>query len=173
MPNCLKKLDHVMDLIERYVTGYATLAVAVILFINVVLRNFFQSGLVWGNEISSYLNILAVFFATSAGFKSGAHVGVSAFVDYVVPKSLRKPTAVVTYLLVLAFLALASVLGVRMAVKQFAQQQVSPVLHFPIGGLYVIAALGLIASFIRVVMEIVKLYYPNAAEGGAELKEGD
>ena len=60
------------------------------MFANVVLRNFFQSGLTWGNEISSYLNMLAVFVAAGAGFKYGSHVGVSVVVDYCVPKFLHK-----------------------------------------------------------------------------------
>lgn len=173
MPNFLKKLDHVMDILERNIVGYATILIAIIMFINVVLRNFFQSGLVWGNELSSYLNILAVFVAASAGFKSGAHVGVSVVVDFVVPKPLQKTATLITHLCVLAFLGLTSFLGVRMAVKQFIQHQVSPVLKFPIGALYVIAAVGLIASLIRVVMEIIKLYYPENTTSDDSGKEGN
>lgn len=173
MPNYLKKLDHIMDILERNITGYATLAVAIIMFINVVLRNFFHSGLVWGNEISSYLNILTVFVAASAGFKSGAHVGVSVVVDFVVPKNLHKTAALITNLCVLAFLGLVTFLGVRMAAKQFIQHQLSPVLNVPIGALYVIAAVGMAASFIRVVMEIIKLYYPESPASGDSGKEGN
>lgn len=173
MPNYLKKLDHVMDILEQNISGYASIAVAVILFINVILRGFFHSGLVWGNELSSYLNILAVFAVLGAGFKHGTHVGVSAFVDYVVPQRFQKFATLLTYLCILAFAGLCCFLAVRMSLKQFGQNQVSPVLQIPIGFLYLIAAVGMLFSIIRVVMEIVKLFYkedPACEDGG---KDGD
>ncbi|MPN52247.1 hypothetical protein SDC9_199903 [bioreactor metagenome] len=109
--------------------------------------------------------------AASAGFKTGAHVGVSAFVDYVVPKPLQRTAALITNLCVLAFLGLTTYLGVRMAAKQLIQNQVSPVLKFPIGALYIFAAAGLLASFIRVIMVIVKLYHPEESPDSG--KEGN
>lgn len=172
MPKYLQKFDHLLDLIEETVSGYAMLAVAVILFINVVLRDFFHSGLVWGNELSSYLNILAVFLAGSAGFKYGTHVGVSAFVDYVIPKRFRRFFALVTQLFIFGFTMLVFSLGLKMAVLQFAQHQTSPVLQFPIGLVYLFAALGMLGASIRTIMQIVKLFYrgdsahADSGEGG-------
>jgi len=173
MPKFLLKVDHVMDKLEENIAGYAMLAVAVILFVNVVLRNFFHSGLVWGNELSSYLNILAVFMAGSAGFKYGTHVGVSAFVDFVVPKKLRRFAALLTQLCILGFTVLVFVLGIQMAMRQFAQHQVSPVLQVPIGLVYLFATAGMLGSAIRTVMQIVKLYYKGDSASTESGKEGN
>lgn len=173
MPKFLQKLDHVMDFLEVNISGYATLAVAAILFVNVVLRNFFHSGLVWGNELSSYLNILAVFLAGSAGFKYGTHVGVSAFVDFVVPKRFRRFFALITQLCILFFTLLVCYLGVEMAARQFAQHQSSPVLAIPIGFVYLIAVVGMLGASIRTIMQIVKLYYKGSSNPAGSGKEGE
>ncbi|MDR2132350.1 MAG: TRAP transporter small permease [Clostridiales Family XIII bacterium] len=166
MPSALVKLDKILEAIEKNIVGYATIIMVIILFINVVLRNFFHSGLVWGNELSSYLNILAVYFAVSAGFKYGSHVGVSAFVDYVIPKALRKGTAVLTNLITLLFCAVVLWLAYRMSLAQFANGQVSPVMSFPLGAIYTILLLGMIFSCLRLVIEIVKLRKGDGTRGG-------
>ena len=153
-----------MDTVERNVVGYATLIMVLILFINVVLRNFFHGGLVWGNELSSYLNILAVYFAVSAGFKFGSHVGVSVVVDFVVPKKLRKAVSILTQLIILFFCIMVVYLAVRMSSTQFAGGQDSPVLSIPLWIIYGIVVLGMIMSSIRVIMEIVKIVYKE--DGG-------
>ena len=166
MPSFLVKLDKGMDIVERSIVGYATLIMVAILFINVVLRNFFQDGLVWGNELSSYLNILAVYFAVSAGFKYGSHVGVSVFVDFVVPKKLRKPVSILTQLIILSFSVLVAYLAVRMSHAQLVSGQKSPVLDFPLWIIYGIVVGGMIMSSIRVIMEIVKIIYKDENDGG-------
>jgi C4-dicarboxylate transporter DctQ subunit len=166
MPSSLAKLDKILETIESNVVGYATIFMVIILFVNVVLRNFFHSGLVWGNELSSYLNILAVYFAVSAGFKYGSHVGVSAFVDFVIPKKLRKGTAVFTRLITFAFCAFVLIFAYRMSAVQFANGQVSPAMSFPLGAVYAILFAGMLFSCLRLIMEIVKLVKVDAAQGG-------
>ena len=132
MSSFLKKFDTGLERFESTCIGYATLAMVLIMFVNVMMRNFFHSGLVWGNEISSYLNIFAVYVAVSAGFKYGSHVGISVVVDYVVPKFLRRGTAALTNLISLAFCVLMIVMGSRMIMAQMATGQASPVLHVPL-----------------------------------------
>lgn len=166
MPSFLEKLDKGMDLVERNIVGYATLIMVAILFTNVVLRNFFESGLVWGNELSSYLNILAVYIAISAGLKYGSHVGVSVVVDYVVPKKLRKAVSVLTQLIVLVFCILVAYLAVRMTAAQYASGQTSPVLSFPLWIIYGIVIVGMSMSCIRIIMEIFKII--NRKDDGGE-----
>ena len=158
MPGFLKKIDRFLDLCEANIVGFATILMAAIMFVNVVLRNVFHSGLPWGNEVSSYLNILTVCVAIGAGFKFGDHVGVSVFVDYVIPKKLRKGTATITELCVIVFAMLVCYQSASMALLQFKQNQVSPVLQMPIGILYSLLAIGMLTACIRVIMNVVKMF---------------
>jgi TRAP-type C4-dicarboxylate transport system permease small subunit len=172
MPGFLKKLDKVMDAIEQNCVGVATIIMVAVMFINVVLRNLFQNSLVWGNEVSSYLNIFAVYIAVSAGFKYGTHVGVSAFVDFVVPKKLRKPVAILTQLIILVFTVIIAWLAIRMSLAQYNSGQVSPVLKFPIWAVYGFVVLGMIGSVIRIIMEIVKIGANEVGPGAPTIEKG-
>lgn len=167
MSSFIRKLDHGLELVEQNVVGWATIAMVAILFINVVLRNFFQSGLVWGNEISSYLNILAVYIVISAGFKYGSHVGISVVVDYLVPKKLRKGTAVLTNLISLTFCIFIIYMGARMSMIQIGTGQGSPVINFPLWVIFAFMTVGMLLSAIRLIMIIIKIII-NDHEGGGE-----
>jgi len=157
MPLIIEKIDKVMDTVERNCVGFATLGMVAIIFTNVVMRNFFHSGLVWGNELTSYLNIFAVYIAISAGFKYGSHVGVSVFVDFVLPKKIRKSVSVITQFIILLFCMLVSYLAVKMSMAQFASGQVSPVLTVPLWIIYGIVVIGMIMSSLRIIMVIIKI----------------
>lgn len=154
MPVFLKKLDKIMDEIEIKSVGYTTIAIALIMFANVVLRNVFKKGLVWGNELSSYLSIFAVFMAVSAGFKHNSHIGVDAFVR-ILPKKAQKLLEIIAKICSLVFCVLISYLSVRMVIAQF--KQVSPVLKIPFSVLYGIMVVGMIMASIRIIMEIIKI----------------
>ncbi len=171
MPSFLKKLDGAMEFVERNVVGWATLVMVAILFINVVLRNFFHSGLVWGNELSSYLNILAVYIGISTGFKYGSHVGVSVIVDYVVPKKVRKPVAVLTEIITLIFCALVGYFAMMMCMKQMSTGQVSPVMKFPLWVVYAFIVAGMVMSCVRQIMEVCKVLVNEKGPGAQERSE--
>ena len=157
MPSGLKKLDRILDKFEENVVGIATLAMVLVIFINVVLRNFFSTSLPWGNEVSSYLNVLAVYIAVGAGFKYGTHVGVSVVVDNVFPKKWRKGIDVITEVFVLIFCGMGVVFAIRMAMLQMHMGQVSAVLRMPLWIIYGIIMVGMILSCIRVIMNIVRI----------------
>lgn len=162
----LEKLDKVMDKIERNVVGYATVFLTLIMVVNVVMRNITHTGLVWANELSSYLNILAVYFAISAGFKYGDHVGVDAFVR-LLPNKLKDTASIVSHTCSLVFCGIISYLAIRMVIAQ--ANQVSPVLNIPFSILYGIMVIGMIMSAIRIIMEIVKVFKKpeEPSNGGA------
>jgi C4-dicarboxylate transporter DctQ subunit len=162
MSSILKKVDHGLDIIERNCVGYATIIMVAVMFVNVVLRNFFQSGLVWGNELSSYLNIFAVYIAVSAGFKYGSHVGISVVVDYLVPKVLKKWTAVLSNLISFTFCLLIIYLGIRMVNAQMATGQCSPVLSVPLWVIYSFLAFGIFLSAIRLLIIIIGIIIKKA-----------
>lgn len=171
MSSFLKKFDTGLERFESTCIGYATIIMVAIMFVNVVLRNFFHSGLVWGNEISSYLNILAVYISVSAGFKYGSHVGISVVVDYVVPKFLRRGTAVLTNLISMSFCVLMIVMGSRMILAQMATGQSSPVLHVPLWVIYAFLTFGMFLSSIRLLMIVIRiiLNIDDKKEGGGEI----
>lgn len=71
--------------VGRFVNTFEETAIAVLLglmtlvtFINVVLRYGFNTGLIWGLEVTSYLFAWLVLFGISYGVKTTSHLGVDA-----------------------------------------------------------------------------------------------
>ena len=49
-------------------------------FVNVVLRYVFNSGLVFGEDLTRYLMVVVVFFAASLALDSKRHISINLFV---------------------------------------------------------------------------------------------
>lgn len=154
MTNFLNKIDSILEKIEQYIVGYALLLVITVMFVNVVLRYMFKMSIPWGDEFCRYLNILAVYVGVSAGIKYETHVGVSAFVDLVVPESWKKYVKILSQLVILIFCLVIAYLGYVLTLAQFEMNQLSPALRMPIGFVYACIPLGMIFSAIRSIQKI-------------------
>ncbi len=90
--------EHVQDMsrIGRIVHEFEKTAIALLLgamtlitFINVVLRYGFNTGLIWGLEMVSFLFAWLVLFGVSHAVKTTSHLGVDAIVNLASP-ALRR-----------------------------------------------------------------------------------
>jgi C4-dicarboxylate transporter DctQ subunit len=77
----------------------------VITFINVVLRYGFNTGLIWGLEMVTFLFAWLVLFGVSYAVKVTAHLGVDAVINLFSPKP-RRMLAVIAGLVCIAYAAL-------------------------------------------------------------------
>lgn len=77
----------------------------VITFINVVLRYIFNTGLVWGLEVTSFLFAWLVIFGVSYAVKTTANLGVDALTN-VLPVHVRRALALTAGAVCIAYAAL-------------------------------------------------------------------
>ena len=96
----------------RFVNELEETAIAVLLglmvtitFINVVLRYGFNTGLIWGLEMTSFLFAWLVLFGVSYAVKVTAHLGVDAILNVVSPTA-RRVLCIVAALVCVAYGAL-------------------------------------------------------------------
>jgi TRAP-type C4-dicarboxylate transport system permease small subunit len=82
MPELLRAARRFGDVIEQIATSVALCAIIVLIFVAVVLRYFFSSGIIWGEEISRVLFIGMTYLAISRVDARGIHFRVSALHDY-------------------------------------------------------------------------------------------
>lgn len=95
--------------VGRFVNSFEETAIAVILgamtlvtFVNVVLRYGFNTGLIWGLEVTSYLFAWLVLFGVSYCVKTTSHLGVDALTSLFSP-SVRKVVALIAGALCIAY----------------------------------------------------------------------
>lgn len=82
-------LGRIMNEIEETAIAVLLGLMLLITFINVVLRYGFNTGLIWGLELTSFLFAWLVLFGVSYATKVTANLGVDAVINIVPPKMRR------------------------------------------------------------------------------------
>lgn len=74
---------------EESVLGFLLVFMTLLVFIEVVLRFGFNTGIHWGQEVTLHTSAWFVLFGISYGVKVGAHIGVDAVVRLLAPETKR------------------------------------------------------------------------------------
>ena len=77
------RLSRIIDEIEETIIAIILAMMVIITFINVVLRYGFNSGLIWGLEMVTFLFAWLVLLGISYGVKKKLHLGVDALINIV------------------------------------------------------------------------------------------
>jgi len=90
-------------------SGFEETVIAVLLglmtmitFVNVVMRYVFNSGLIWGLEVTLILFAWLVLFGISYGVKITAHLGVDAIIN-LLPANARRVVAIIVGVICIAY----------------------------------------------------------------------
>ncbi|MBK1655737.1 TRAP transporter small permease [Allochromatium vinosum] len=79
----------IIDKTEEAIISLLLVAITLLVFAEVVLRFGFGTGVSWGQEATLHLAGWFVLFGASYGLKTGAHIGVDAFVQLFAPLGQR------------------------------------------------------------------------------------
>lgn len=82
MGKAMDRLFKGIDILTGIFTGLMVLFV----FLNVVLRTFFNSGLTWSEELARYLFVYVTYIGAVSAMRSNAHMGVDTVISRVSPK---------------------------------------------------------------------------------------
>lgn len=147
MLSALRAVRRYLDLMERAATTLALATIVLLIFTAVILRYFFASGIIWGEEISRVLFISITYLAISRVDANGIHFRVSVLHDYFPRARPYLETAVnaiqLALLLYLAYLAAA----LTLFVKNIGQRL--PAVDLPSYLFYAPIAVGLALGAIR------------------------
>ncbi len=91
--------------LEETVIALLLAAMTVITFVNVILRYGFNTGLIWGLEMVSFLFAWLVLFGASYAVKTTSHLGVDAVINLFGPAG-RRVFGLIAGLICIAFAAL-------------------------------------------------------------------
>ncbi len=148
----LNILDKILSFIEEWSLFLATMAALLALFVNVVLRYGFHSGLAWSEELVREVVILTTFFGCSAAIKARSMIKIDALVQ-AIPK-LRVPLTFFSNFVVFIFAIMMIYYGWQMAALQVATFQKTIIMEIPLVFLYAILPAMGIGMFIRTVQVV-------------------
>ncbi len=101
----MDKLSRALEKTLNVIMAFALALMVVLVFGNVVLRYFFNSGITWSEEMSRYLFIWLTFLGAIGAFQNKEHLGVDMLIKRL-PRKAKKVTLIVSDLLVLFVLIL-------------------------------------------------------------------
>lgn len=101
MKTFLDKLFKVID----YFTGILTGGMVLFVFLNVILRIFFNSGLTWSEELSRYLFVFVTYVGAISAMRVNGHLGVDTLISRV-PRPLQMVMYVVSQLVIAALMCI-------------------------------------------------------------------
>ncbi|CAK7065593.1 hypothetical protein CIW83_13025 [Tissierella sp. P1] len=147
----MKSFNNILSKIEQYFIGILLLAIAFILFINVVLR-FFGSSLVWSEEVARYAIVWLTFVGSSVCVYKGAHIGVDAIMNVLSEKG-KKVLLLITILMSIAFTLLFTYFSFIITKNVFITNQVSSTIKVPMVYVYGSMPIGGILMLLRYTQE--------------------
>ena len=98
-------LKQILNKVEEGIISLLLVAMTLLVFLEVVLRFIFNTGLLWAQELTLLLSAWFVLFGISYGLKVGAHIGVDAFVK-TLPDSIHRFVSLIAVLLSLVYCGL-------------------------------------------------------------------
>jgi C4-dicarboxylate transporter DctQ subunit len=87
-------LSRIIDKLEEGIISLLLASMTILVFVEVVLRFGFNTGLLWAEELTLLLSAWMVLFGASYGIKVGSHIGVDALVKNLPNKVARVVGAV-------------------------------------------------------------------------------
>jgi TRAP-type C4-dicarboxylate transport system permease small subunit len=113
------------------VSGLATLALAVLISYDVLMRYFFNRPQLIVDEVAPFLLLLVIFGGVAQTFRAGGHVRVDLVTSHLRPAA-RAWLRVVNLVIGIAFLAVVIWVTTQSALTAFRYGRVSAVLLYPL-----------------------------------------
>jgi TRAP-type transport system small permease protein len=149
----MNKLNYFIQKVLNAFIIIAFSVMCILVFLNVVLRYVFSTGLTSAEEISRYLFVYIVFLGAIIATKERMHFNVDLLVK-ILPQRVQMFLNILANLIVLTTLWLFFEGSVKMSI--LTARSASPVTGLPLAILYVV---GIIASSSIFVMTIYYFYY--------------
>ncbi|WP_417269946.1 TRAP transporter small permease [Celeribacter sp.] len=142
---------------EQVILASFMALMAVLIFVQVIMRYVFESSLVWSEELARWLFIWTIWTGIAYAFRTGDHIRITMLSDSLSPLNRKRLENVVCVALIVFFLWIGW-LGVKQATSPIVMRQSSVVLHWPFSDakvslvwLYATLPFGSFLSVIRLV----------------------
>lgn len=136
-----------------YMTGILTGLMVFFVFLNVVLRTLFNSGLTWSEELSRYLFVYVTYIGAISAMHANAHLGVDTLISRVGPK-----VQLIFYIISQSCIAVLMGILVHGSVKMVIQNTASKTaaLGIPYSVLY---SAGIICGVSILILAVANIIY--------------
>lgn len=161
----MKVLKWLDDKLEISISVVLMSSMAVLIFVQVVMRYVFSNSLSWSEELARYIFIWLIYLGVSYGAKIRKHIKIDAGLK-LFPKKLRPYVVVLGDILFFIFAIYIVYTGYKYVLMQSTLRKVSPALSIPYKYIYAAPFVGFIMVSIRQVQTI--MYRVEKIKSGEE-----
>ncbi|GAA5344356.1 TRAP transporter small permease [Planifilum fimeticola] len=165
-----------MERAGRWFEGLLNLLIALslagmsaLVFLNVVLRYFFDSGITWSEEMSRFLFVWMVFLGAIAALKERMHLAVDVVFKRL-SSGWKKFFAVISHSLVLYVLWLVFDGSWKMTWLNMASK--APATGVSLGFVYGVGVVTSLAMAVIVILRLFRILFGGSGESDFSLSEG-
>lgn len=143
-----KKIIYFLNNIEGYLCAGMMIVMSIVVFWQVVCRFVLKSSLTWSEEFCRYLLVWISFLGGAYGVRTGAHLGVEAFM-LLFPKKVQKVVRIIVDVLCIILCATIMKFGIDIVKTQLLRMQLSPAMRIPMAYMYMSVPVGMFLFIIR------------------------
>lgn len=141
---------------EEAFIGLSILAVTVVLFLNIILRFFFNSSTTWAEEFIRYVMIWITFIGSAVCFRRGIHVGIDLLMEFLPFKGKRNLQFIINGLSIV-FMILLIKFGVDLVLFSMQTGQISASLQLKTYWVYLAVPVGAGLSLLHLTVNTVSM----------------
>lgn len=169
-------MRRVLKFIDDYfeeIIGVVMLAVCLtLIFIGVVMRLTFKSGIPWQEELSRILYVLVVYVGASYGMKSQDHIRIT-FVRDMLPPLGKKIMEIFTDVVWVGFNIAVVVISLQVYPKLQRFVGESAILEIPLHYIFLTVPIGMVLVTLRLIQGYVQKYSGAGPATGGSSGGGD
>ncbi len=152
----LKKLDYILSKFEDITCAVGLLGATLLMFINVIMRYLFRSGLPWSEEVVRYTIIWITFIGIAMCARKGKHVAIDLFLS-LINKKMGLILLIIINITSIFFCILMTRYSIKLVWQVSSSSQVSPALGIPFYIIYLCMPLGFGLSVLRFTQNTLRL----------------
>lgn len=146
----------ILNKLEEIFVGMAMIAATLVLFINIILRYFFNENQSWADEFVRYSIIWIAFIGAAICFRQGIHFGVDLLIKSL-PKKYKTHLQVYINVVCILFVILLIYFGFKLVFFSMQTGQMTPSLQIATYWVYLSIPVGATLSLLYLVIDTFKL----------------
>ena len=147
-------LKKTIDFINKFIATIGITGGVALAFANVIARYGFDYSLTWASELTVYLFLWSMFFATAYLFRTNKHITIDLFLQ-TLPKKTAKYLLILNKLISLIFLALVSWYGYEYLQLVIELEEVSIDLEIAMWIPYLVIPVSFLFSTLGVIFSLI------------------
>lgn len=150
----MKALKKIISNFEEYISSILLGTMVILIFLQIIFRFILNLPLRWTEETSRYAMILLIYLSACSGVKKEKHIRIEA-IHNALPSKAALVYWVISNIIWMLFNLVMIIYGISMAGYIYSTGQVSPVLHLPMGLLYMVIPVCFTLMEFRIVQLVV------------------